>query len=363
MLPQEDILSGQIKHSMDNAAFNTPWVAFCMSTYKRPDLLHNQLKLLQRQTFGNFEVIVSDNDPGQSGKVIVDQLNDKRFKYYFNTQNIGMVKSFNRSIENATAKFIAMLTDDDPVNPNMLQTLYDLSVKYTDYGMYFGSNDRFYATVNAAKLSGAKVGCNSQLAQLDEGTIRVFSAKDFPIAYLSEDFGGGILWSVGIVKREIVLNIGGLPDYGSPNMTDSAYVLLSGSRQGAVFINTSLGTQNIHKDNYSFTNANYDHFSKGISGFYESVKKKLPPEIYNDTLDQSLKNYTARTIIALLIFAKRNMWKSNIQNSSFEKCVKEIFDIRFMRKWKLKYYLAVYFPPLFSLLVSLKNILTNKVSL
>lgn len=332
-----------------------PWAAFCMSTYKRPEFLKTQLSLLQRQTFQNFEVIISDNDPQQSARLIVEQFEDSRFKYYSNGVNLGMVKSFNLSIERSTAEFIVMLTDDDPVKTEMLETLYELWEKYPDYGMYFGGSDRFYSTVTAAKLSGAKVGYNSQLAEFDDGTIREFSAKQFPTAYLNDDFGGGILWSVGVVKRIIIQKLGGLPDYGSPNMMDCAYILLSGSQQGAVFINTSLGSQNIHHNNYSFTNANYDHFSKGVTGFYEFARTKLSSEIFTKELDQNIKIYIARTILSLLIFAKKNLRKSKIINTSFEKCIREIFEIDFIRRWKLKYYLAVYFPSFFSILITMKS--------
>lgn len=337
-----------------------PWVAFCMSTYKRPNFLEKQLMALKEQTFTNFEVIISDNDPEQSAKKVVDSICDVRFKYYPNEDNLGMVKSFNLSINRSSAEYIAMLTDDDPVYNNMLKTLYDLSQQYTGYGMYFGGNDRSYSTLTAAKLSGAKVGTNSQLAELDEGTIRAYAANEFLQAYFDEDFGGGILWSAGIVKREILQSFGALPDYGSPNMTDCAYVLLSGSQQGAVFINTSLCSQNIHQNNYSFTNSNYDNFSKGVSGFYEAVKNKLPKSLYTPGIDQKLKNYTARTILSLLIFAKKNIRKSGIANKSFEKCIKEIFSINFMKKWKLKYLLAVYTPFIFSVLINIKTILFKK---
>src|SRR2546422_6918663 len=44
-------------------------------------------------------------------------------------------KSFNKSLERSSGEFIVMITDDDPVYPEMLQTLYDLSVNYPGYGL------------------------------------------------------------------------------------------------------------------------------------------------------------------------------------------------------------------------------------
>jgi glycosyltransferase involved in cell wall biosynthesis len=326
-----------------------------MSTYKRPEFLHTQLQSLLKQTFSNFLIIISDNDVEASAEKVVKGINDPRILYQCNGENLGMVKSFNKSLSKATTEYVVMITDDDPVYPEMLQTLHDLSVQYPGYGIYFGGNDRVYFKASMARLSKARVGRNSQLANLDLKTVRQFSAVDFPIAYLQDDFGGGTLWSVGVVKREIALKINGLPDYGSPNMADCAYILLSGSEEGAVFINISLGSQSIHEDNFSYKDANFKGFSAGASGFYEWVKKRLPQKIYTDYLDKKLKDFTARTLVHYFIFTRKNIRRSGYKNDSFNKCVKDTFRVPFMKKWKIKYWSAIYLPFLFPLLVSIKT--------
>ncbi|MEI9959234.1 MAG: hypothetical protein WDM90_23635 [Ferruginibacter sp.] len=58
------------------------WVSFCISTYKRPEILRKQLTLLSKQAFTLFEVNVSDNDPQASAKVIVEGMGDLRFQIF-----------------------------------------------------------------------------------------------------------------------------------------------------------------------------------------------------------------------------------------------------------------------------------------
>lgn len=344
---------------MEPATENKPWVSFCMTTYKRPEFLRNQLLSLLKQTFTNFQVIIHDNDTEASGKPIIKEINDPRIIYSCNEVNLGMVKSFNRSLAKADTEYVVMITDDDPVYPEMLQTLYNLSITYPGYGMYYGGNDRFYSNTEVAKIYKSKVGITSQLAYFNLGTVRKFSASDFPLAYLQEDFGGGTLWSTGIVKKEIALAIGGIPDYGTPNMIDCAFVFSAGSQQGAVFINLSLGYQAIHEDNYSFKDSNFTNFSKGATGFYEWVKVRLPQDVYNDNLDKKIKNFVGRMLVSFFIFVKKNTRKTGLNNESFNNCLKETFQIPFMRKWKFKYWIAIYLPFLFPMLISIKKRLFN----
>src|SRR5439155_14160305 len=100
-----------------------PRVSFCMTTRRRPEFLLQTLESLQRQTFADFEAIVSDNDPAGSGRAVVEGLKDARFRYYCNGEDLGMNASFNRSLSRAQGEFVVMITDDDPVYPDMVETL------------------------------------------------------------------------------------------------------------------------------------------------------------------------------------------------------------------------------------------------
>src|SRR5215211_6743700 len=94
-----------------------PWVSFCMSTYMRPTFLEKQIATILKQSFTNFEIVISDNDPNSSVETILERFEDSRIRYQLNETNLGMVKSFNRSLARARGEFIVMITDDDPIYP------------------------------------------------------------------------------------------------------------------------------------------------------------------------------------------------------------------------------------------------------
>jgi len=221
-----------------------------MTTRHRPDFLRKTLQSLQRQTLADFEGIVSDNDPVGSGRSVVESLNDQRFSYHCNEADLGMNASFNRSLSRARGEFVVMITDDDPIYPEMLETLRLLSIEHPGLGAYYGGCDVLQLNPTIAKFTLHRVGTNSTLAPLPYGTIRPYSAERYPHAFFGGELEMYTLWSVGMVKREIAQEIGGLPDYGSPYLGDFAYIVNACSHSGCAVINQSLGCQTIHDFNF-----------------------------------------------------------------------------------------------------------------
>lgn len=339
---------------------NEPWVTFCMTTYKRPDYLRNQLLSLLKQTFTNFRVIISDNDTQKSGEKVVKEIDDPRIFYEGNENNLGMVKSFNRSLHKATTEYVVMITDDDPVYPEMLETLHGLSLKYPGYGMYYGGCDIMCMNPEVARSSRAKVGTNSCLANLPIGTVRTYPGKEFPLAYFNGDIGGHILWSTGIVKRTIAIAIGGMPDFGAPYNTDFGFIVLSGAREGAVLINTSLGCQVVHGQNYGFTEADFEKFYITPEAFYNSIINNLPSDVDLNELESPLQTFIARWVVEYAVSIKKFFRDKKISDKDFDKYADKIFKISYIKKWRLKYFLALSFPNFFELLIQIKKMYSKK---
>ena len=288
------------------------------------------------------------------------EINDPRIQYECNGENLGMVKSFNRSLFNAITEYVVMITDDDPIFPEMLETLYSLTKTYPGYGMYYGGCDIKCMNPEVARSSRLKVGTNSCLANLPIGTIRTFDGKDFPLAYFNGEIGGHILWSTGIVKREIAIEIGGMPDFGAPYNTDFGYIVLSGSRQGAVLLNTSLGCQVVHGQNYGFTEADFEKFYITPQAFYNSIITNLPAEVDLNKLKKPLQTFIARWVVEYAVAIKKFMRERKISQRNFDIYANKIFKIPYIKKWKLKYLLALNYPNIFELSIQLKKRLFAK---
>ena len=344
----------------DNWQADEPWVSFCMTTYKRPEFLKKQLQIILNQSFSRWILIISDNDPEASAKNTVEEVNDPRIFYYTNETNLGMIKSFNRSLSKATTEFVVMITDDDPVHPDMLQTLFDLTLEHPGYGMYYGGFDIVCSNPILARSSRLKVGTNSCLAELPIGMIRKYSGTEFPYAYFRNELGSQLLWSTGIVRRDIALAIGGVPDFGSPFIGDFAYMALSGSYSGVVLINTSLGSQVVHGANYGFTESDFGKFYITPNAFIQWIKDHLPRDFDYSALKHDLEMFTGRWVVEFAVSMKKYIEDKKLSPSGFNAITRKIFRISYLRKWKWKYLIAIYFPSTFESLVRLKKRLFKK---
>ena len=91
-------------------------------TYNRPSLLLRALESLKRQTFGYFEVIVSDDGSSSDTGSVIASLEDNRFKLLHNSINTGASDARNRAIESCVGSFISFLDDDDEFLPSFLSS-------------------------------------------------------------------------------------------------------------------------------------------------------------------------------------------------------------------------------------------------
>jgi glycosyltransferase involved in cell wall biosynthesis len=224
-----------------------PWVSFCISTYKRPEFLRKQIELLLQQTFKDFEIIISDNDPDASGKEVVESFPDRRIKYFTNTNNLGMIRSFNKSIDRALTNYIVMVTDDDPIEKEFLSDFFELYKKYPGYSIY----------------------CGFLRKHAEPEQVEVIDGNCFINEILDPDKTYSLLWSSCIMKREDVLHIGKIPDYGSPHLADHALIVMTGSREGGVVMNRMYSSLTLHNSNFS--KSNFDNYTKGCEGFYTTL--------------------------------------------------------------------------------------------
>ncbi|MBL0146276.1 MAG: glycosyltransferase family 2 protein [Chitinophagaceae bacterium] len=157
-----------------------------MSTFNRPHFLKMQLECILKQTYKNFEIVISDNDIGQSAKKVVECFKDKRIRYFANVENLGMIKSFNKSIERSVGDFIVMITDDDPIYEDSLQILVDLRNKFPNYGVYAGCGDWIIGNESAAYTQKLSIGSHSKISNfIEPNAVEIINSRDFLYEYIA----------------------------------------------------------------------------------------------------------------------------------------------------------------------------------
>jgi len=331
-----------------------PLVSFCFTTFKRKDFLKSTLESVRQQTFGDFEVIVSDNDPEGSGQAVVEGFGDPRFKYFANEKNLGMKKSFNQSLNRSSGKYIVMIADDDPVYPDMLATLMELKDRYPGYGMYLGSSNWFCTDPQIAQLYNLKEGINSFLADAPVGTVTTYSPAEFLPAFFGLKIFSSYLWSTAIVERDVLVKMGGVPDYETAFLGDYAYLSIMGSYSGCVVINKALGHQTIHPQN--FGRDQNDQIRSAAVNFVEYVSPKIKHVEGWPVTEKAMKNFVAMWVISHLNFLNRyyRLFKRE-DYRDLHRFEKGIFEIEFIKKLYFKYWLKKNLPGLHDLIVLVKK--------
>ena len=104
-----------------------PDITIFIPTFKRADTLQVSIdSTLNQIDGGKYEVVIVNNDPeGAKGETreIIDRYNDPRISYYVNQKNIGLCGNWNRGIELARGKYVAMIHDDDMLSPWFLKSI------------------------------------------------------------------------------------------------------------------------------------------------------------------------------------------------------------------------------------------------
>jgi glycosyltransferase involved in cell wall biosynthesis len=330
-----------------------PLLSFCLTTYKRGEILKHTLESIQRQDFEDFEVIVSDNDVEESARIILAEINDSRFKYFANGENLGMKPSFNKSLERSTGQFIVMMADDDPIYFDMASTLTVLSEKYPGYAMYMGGCDWFCTNAEIAKLYKLNIGSNSCLSNThDLNFVQLYTADEFLLNFFTFKIFPHYLWSTSMVLRSVLIKNGGIPDYGTPFLGDYAYLPIMASHSGCVVINKSLGCQALHAENFG-RNQN-EQIITAANNYPKYVGERLRHLPSWHTIEKQMLNFTGLWLVTHMSFLK-NYFKSSIEKKNFHLIEKEIFKLDFMKKHKLKYFLKTHSPLLHDQIVSLKK--------
>lgn len=293
-----------------------PWVSFCISTHKRPEFLRTQIGLLLQQTFKRFEIVISDNDPESSARVVAESFNDKRVKYFPNQDNLGMIKSFNKSIDRATTKYIVMVTDDDPIEIEFLTDFFELYKEYPGYSIYCGF------LRNKAK----------------PGQVEVIDKDDFIEEILNPEKTYSLLWSSSIMKRSDVLEIGKIPDYGSPHLADHALMVMTGSKKGGVVMNKMYSSLTLHDNNFS--KANFVAYAKGCEGFYKTMEDFSRGTHHYDKSQKAIVRHLSKWFIST-VFSLKKYYSIKKHDTKRLKEINEfsdtILNFSFMKNLRLKY--------------------------
>lgn len=105
---------------------------FLLPAYKSK-YLSDAIKSILRQTYEDFQIIVSDDKSPENIKQIVDSFSDHRICYQCNHENIGgerLVDHWNLLVNQCKSDYLIIASDDDIYHPEFLEKVNNLINKY-----------------------------------------------------------------------------------------------------------------------------------------------------------------------------------------------------------------------------------------
>jgi glycosyltransferase involved in cell wall biosynthesis len=267
-----------------------------------------------------------------------------------------MKKSFNKSLERSSGEYIVMIADDDPVYPDMLETLLRLKDQHPGYGMYLGGSNWYCTHPNVAHLYGLKVGMNSFLANEPVDTVHTYTASEFLKNFFNFRIFKSYLWSTGIVKRDVLVKMGGVPDYQTAFLGDYAYLSIMAADSGCVVINRPLGHQTIHEQN--FGRAQNEQIKTAAVNFIDYVSARIKHVQDWPEIKIIMERFVAMWVVSHLNFLHRYS-KLNNEPDGLQQYEAEIMALPLMKPYRVKYWMKKNMPGLHDFIVVVKARLTS----
>jgi glycosyltransferase involved in cell wall biosynthesis len=126
---------------------NQPLVSVIIPTHNRSALVLQALRSVQQQTIGDWEAIVVDDASEEDIQLVVNSLDDPRFRYFRTPRNFGAPGARNLGARHAAGEYLAFLDSDDQWLPRKLELDVDLfrrsapDVGLVYSGMIFRTDD------------------------------------------------------------------------------------------------------------------------------------------------------------------------------------------------------------------------------
>ena len=116
-------------------------ISVLIPTYNRAEMLKKCIESVQRQTYNNIEIVVSDNASTDKTETSVKKLQreDSKIRYYKNPKNIGMTDNIKKLVFNyANGEYAIILSDDDELyDDTYLEKVVTLVNKYNNEKVSF----------------------------------------------------------------------------------------------------------------------------------------------------------------------------------------------------------------------------------
>src|SRR5262245_13091376 len=106
---------------MSDSPSSDPLVTIAIPTFNRSAWLQGCLAAALQQTYGHFEIVVSDNASTDATQDVLRGFASAKMRVIRQAQNIGLVANWNACLAAARGSHIVFVSDDDTIAPWLLE--------------------------------------------------------------------------------------------------------------------------------------------------------------------------------------------------------------------------------------------------
>lgn len=114
-----------------------PAISIVLPVYNGEKYLENCLQSIDRQAFGDYELLIGDDGSTDETPQIIRRHADTRWQYIRHEQNLGLFGNLNYLIASTRAPLIRFLCQDDILETNCLAEEVTFFAEHPDVGMFF----------------------------------------------------------------------------------------------------------------------------------------------------------------------------------------------------------------------------------
>jgi len=269
-----------------------PLFSIGVTTYNRVELLVETLHSITSQTFGDFEVIVANDNPRRTVTAESLGILDSRIRFVNNPENLGEFRNMNSLLELSRGRYFTWIADDDLYAPDFLQRAFE-------------ALQRFNYPLCVFTSFGLMHGDRIDDEQRHSGEIRLYTGREFLRSYLERRIR--TMGVMGLYDKEYLVDQGGLADVSGDGMgLYCEYLLLvnAGLLDRVAFVDAPLCFYRIHEMSWSCAlNLNTDQYRRaGVNLAHLSIERFQRPELIVDfdaDLTALLKWFLAESVISV----------------------------------------------------------------
>ena len=203
-------VSAESSAQTDAADPTPPLVSICIPTFNAAKWILSCLESARAQSYSRLELLIVDDASTDATVELIRSIDDERIRLLINEQNVGLVRNWNRCIEESRGDFIKFLFHDDVLYPDCVERMMRVILSSGNVGLVFAPRDIIVEGDPESQLTKAWLrNCttlHTKFRELDT----VNSGRDLFAQYLKCGFQGNWIGepSSVLIRKECFTRLG-----------------------------------------------------------------------------------------------------------------------------------------------------------